>query len=77
MEQNCMVGLLRQVNLKSQEQSSSIIKMLRVSLLIMQDIGYRVKFFREYIMNTESNIVIFGYRGYSYSEGKPSEKGIK
>jgi hypothetical protein len=34
-------------------------------------------FIREYVRRTHSNMVLVAYRGYSNSEGKPSEKGLQ
>lgn len=41
------------------------------------NIGHRVPFLAALEKYCKSNLFIIGYRGYSYSEGKPSEKGIK
>lgn len=41
------------------------------------NIGLRMDFFESLYEKLEVNIVAFGYRGYSYSEGSPSEEGLK
>lgn len=41
------------------------------------NIGLRLDFFEALYHNVGVNIVTFGYRGYSDSEGSPSEVGLK
>ena len=41
------------------------------------NIGHRVPFLAALNKYCEANLFIIGYRGYSYSEGIPTEKGIK
>jgi len=41
------------------------------------NIGQRMDYFQVLYENINVNIVVFGYRGYSDSDGKPSEYGIK
>jgi len=41
------------------------------------NIGHRVPFLAALEKYCKSNLFIIGYRGYSYSEGKPTEEGIK
>lgn len=58
-------------------------KMQVVSKIILynynyiKDIGFRLPFLEYVVNNLDTNIVIFGYRGYGNSEGTPSEKGLK
>jgi len=39
--------------------------------------GERLEFMSEVYNRTKSNIMVWSYRGYGYSEGSPSEDGIK
>lgn len=41
------------------------------------DIGTRIDFIKAYHRFTQSNVALVAYRGYSNSEGAPTEKGIK
>ena len=41
------------------------------------DIGARLPFIKYLITKTRSNVIIVAYRGYSDSNGTPSETGIK
>lgn len=41
------------------------------------NLGLRLDFFEMMYEKLEVNIVAFGYRGFSYSEGTPSEEGLK
>lgn len=41
------------------------------------DIGTRVGMIRLLISKTECNVLLVAYRGYSDSDGTPTEKGIK
>lgn len=41
------------------------------------NIGLRMDFFELLSTKLDVNIVTFAYRGYSYSEGTPSEEGLK
>ena len=41
------------------------------------NIGYRIPYIQNLHEKCNSNVLIVGYRGYSYSEGKPSEKGLR
>ncbi len=41
------------------------------------NIGQRMQYFEILYKSLEVNIVTFGYRGYSNSDGTPSEYGIK
>jgi fermentation-respiration switch protein FrsA (DUF1100 family) len=41
------------------------------------NMGLRMDFFELLYNKLDVNIVAFGYRGYSYSEGTPSEEGLK
>lgn len=41
------------------------------------DIGARLPFIRHLVEGTHSDVIIMGYRGYSNSEGRPSEAGLK
>ena len=43
----------------------------------MSDIGLRLDFYSMLNSQLRVNVVTFAYRGYSYSGGKPSEKGLK
>lgn len=52
-------------------------KMLEVSLLTMIDIGLRLPYIKNIINRTQSDVMIIAYRGYSDSEGSPSERGLK
>ena len=44
--------------------------------LLILDIGTRIPYFNEYLKHTNFNILCIAYRGYSDSEGYPSEEGI-
>ncbi len=39
--------------------------------------GNRLPFMSKLFESTKCNIFVFSYRGYGYSEGSPSETGIK
>ena len=54
-----------------------IMKMQEVIREDYIDIGARLPFIRYLVQWTNSDVLIVGYRGYSDSEGKPSEAGIK
>lgn len=41
------------------------------------NIGYRIPFIKQLHVQCNCNVLIVGYRGYSYSEGKPSERGLQ
>jgi fermentation-respiration switch protein FrsA (DUF1100 family) len=41
------------------------------------NIGTRLPFIEILVKQLNTNVVILGYRGYSYSEGTPSEEGLK
>jgi len=41
------------------------------------NIGNRIAFITTMFKYLSANVFILGYRGYSYSEGKPSEKGLQ
>jgi len=41
------------------------------------NIGTRLPFIKYYIRLHECNVLIVAYRGYSYSEGIPTELGLK
>ena len=41
------------------------------------DIGTRLPYIKNLIHETQSDVMIVAYRGYSDSDGKPTEKGIK
>jgi fermentation-respiration switch protein FrsA (DUF1100 family) len=41
------------------------------------NIGLRLDFYEALYHQVGVNIVTFAYRGYSYSEGSPSEEGLK
>jgi len=41
------------------------------------NIGMRLDYYHRIYMNLNVNIVTFAYRGYSESQGSPSEKGLK
>jgi len=41
------------------------------------NIGYRIPFLRSLNQECNVNALIVAYRGYSYSEGKPTEKGLQ
>ena len=41
------------------------------------NIGIRLGYLEAYIMRVECNVLIVGYRGYSHSEGQPSEKNLQ
>ena len=45
--------------------------------LCLLDIGLRLDFYSMLNSQLKVNVVTFAYRGYSYSGGKPSEKGLK
>ena len=40
------------------------------------DIGTQIYYLREYMHRLKINIVLVAYRGYSDSEGVPTEKGL-
>lgn len=39
--------------------------------------GNRLPFISKLFEETKNNIFVFSYRGYGFSEGSPSETGIK
>lgn len=47
------------------------------SILFYLDIGFRLPYADALYRKLNINIVIVGYRGYGYSEGIPSEEGLK
>ena len=49
----------------------------KVKYLKFIDIGARIPYLHEVIYRTNSNVMLIAYRGYSDSEGKPSETGLK
>jgi len=44
---------------------------------LILDIGLRLEYFMKYIKNVNTNILVIAYRGYSDSEGTPTEEGLK
>lgn len=41
------------------------------------DIGTRMQYLEDLYKQAAVNVLVVAYRGYSYSEGVPSEKGLK
>lgn len=41
------------------------------------NIGMRLKYFEDYIVELDCNLLVVAYRGYSLSEGTPFEAGLK
>jgi len=59
---------------KVQSKPSYIsIKMLAVSNFLSSDIGFRIPLIKELSKGTNSEIILVAYRGYSDSEGYPTE----
>lgn len=51
--------------------------MLEVPEAITEDIGQRLDYIRGIMSKLSVNFLLVSYRGYSYSEGKPTEAGLK
>ncbi len=56
---------------------SIFIKMQEVKLTLHEDIGFRIPLIRELSKKTNSDVILVAYRGYSDSDGLPSEEGLQ
>jgi hypothetical protein len=51
--------------------------MRAVILSIYLDIGFRLYLVKQLSLRTNSDVIIVAYRGFSDSEGSPSEQGLQ
>jgi hypothetical protein len=51
--------------------------MQEVKLTLHEDIGFRIPLIRELSKKTNSDVILVAYRGYSDSDGLPSEEGLQ
>ena len=56
---------------------SIFIKMQEVKFILNEDIGFRIPLIRELTKKTNSDVILVAYRGYSDSDGLPSEEGLQ
>jgi hypothetical protein len=51
--------------------------MQEVKFILNEDIGFRIPLIRELTKKTNSDVILVAYRGYSDSDGLPSEEGLQ